>query len=106
MNRTDILDRAADIVNGEREEQYGTPEASMDRIARMWNAYLIAIPHGMLAARDVAAMLALMKIARIRPGQCKLDTWIDLAGYAAIGGELDEVPPMVKRISTDEEARA
>ena len=34
-------------------------------------------------------MLALMKIARIKSGNAKEDNWIDLAGYAACGGEIE-----------------
>ena len=41
---------------------------------------------GLMAA--VAALLALLKIARIATGHGKSDNWVDLAGYAACGGEL------------------
>lgn len=34
-------------------------------------------------------MLALLKIARIASGNAKKDNWVDLAGYAACGGELE-----------------
>ena len=40
-------------------------------------------------AVDVAAMLALLKIARIASGHAKEDNWVDLAGYAACGGEIE-----------------
>lgn len=40
-------------------------------------------------SKDVAAMLGLLKIARIATGHGKADNWIDLAGYAACGGELE-----------------
>ena len=33
-------------------------------------------------------MLALLKIARIASGHGKSDNWVDLAGYAACGGEI------------------
>lgn len=46
-----------------------------------------------IETRDVAAMLALLKIARIASGHAKDDNWIDLAGYAACGGELERVEP-------------
>ena len=39
--------------------------------------------------KDVAAMLGLLKIARVATGHGKADNWIDLAGYAACGGELE-----------------
>jgi hypothetical protein len=33
-------------------------------------------------------MLALMKVGRIANNSSNLDSWCDLAGYAACGGEL------------------
>lgn len=38
-------------------------------------------------AKDVAMMLALLKVARIHNGD-KMDSFIDLAGYAACAGEI------------------
>ena len=40
----------------------------------------------------LAALLALLKIARIATGHGKSDNWVDLAGYAACGGELQSRP--------------
>ncbi len=92
MTRTEILETANRIVCGEREEQYGTPEDGFTIIAQMWNAYLYGLglrTGGIeLDRMDVAAMMALLKIARISSGADKDDNWVDLAGYAAIGGEL------------------
>jgi hypothetical protein len=34
-------------------------------------------------------MMALLKVARIATGHGKADNWVDLAGYAACGGELE-----------------
>lgn len=93
--RTDILDAAKRCVCGDREQDYGSPENSFDAIAALWNAYLNGCPAStvnsqvQLEAKDVAAMLALLKIARIASGHAKEDNWIDLAGYAACGGEIE-----------------
>lgn len=90
MTRKEILETAESIVNGEREEQYGTPENNFRTIGKLWEAYLGAQYMGRIEfePHDVAAMLALLKIARIAGGQAKDDNWVDLAGYAACGGEL------------------
>ncbi len=85
MKRTEILMTANDIVNGERERDYNSPEQSFTTIAKFWTAYLGYD----VTAVDVAAMMALLKIARIASGHAKDDNWIDLAGYAACGGELE-----------------
>lgn len=93
MTREQVLDNAKKCVMGDREQDYGSPENNFDTIARLWAAYLHALPKDVLGNRkilskDVAAMLGLMKIARIASGNAKDDNWIDLAGYAACGGEL------------------
>ena len=42
MVRDEILDRAKDIINGEREGTYGRPEDSFGVIATLWSGYLKA----------------------------------------------------------------
>ena len=85
MNRPDILDNAKKCVCGQREQDYGSPENNFDRIAALWNAYM---GDTNFTAVDVAMMLGLLKIARIKTGTGTADSFIDLAGYAACGGEI------------------
>lgn len=95
MNRSDILDKAKACVCGDREQDYGKPENSFGVIASLWTTYLgnalVNPDHepGRITAKDVAVMLSLLKIARIATGHAKSDNWIDLAGYAACGGEIE-----------------
>lgn len=43
-----------------------------------------------MTRKDVlAAMMAMLKIARIASGHGRDVDWIDLAGYAACGGEVE-----------------
>lgn len=91
MTREEILKEALKCVNGERELQYGSPEDSFMVIAELWTVYLehkCVEDNGvvLLHPEDVAAMMALLKIARICTGKYKGDNWVDLAGYAACGG--------------------
>lgn len=86
--RGEVLDKAKSIVNGDREKSYGKPEDNFKRIGQMWGAYLGSAMKRKLTPSDVAAMMALLKIARIASGNYSEDSWIDLAGYAACGGEL------------------
>ena len=95
MQREEVLDTAKHCVCGGREQDYGSPEDNFGRIADMWAAYMRGncVSDGAdicIAPKDVAAMLALLKIARIASGNAKADNWIDLAGYAACGGELED----------------
>lgn len=95
MTRTEILEAAKRCVCGDREQDYGSPENNFQTIANFWMDYLVATGKvnfpdlAVLDAVDVAAMLALLKIARISSGHGKADNWIDLAGYAACGGEIE-----------------
>ena len=90
MTRSEILKEAEKCVCGEREQDYGKPENNFKNIARLWRAYLAAAHHGkfsFLVAKDVAIMMALLKIARIATGE-NPDSFVDLAGYAACAGEI------------------
>ena len=90
MNKSEILKTAENIVNGDREKQYGKAEDNFNTIANLWADYLSAKVEPMdIEPKDVAAMLALLKIARIATGHAKEDNWVDLAGYAACGGEIE-----------------
>ena len=82
--RQAILDEASAAITGAREDTYGGPEQSFLTIAKFWSAYL----DHFVEPQDVAAMLALMKLARLKhsEGQHR-DSWVDLAGYAACGAE-------------------
>lgn len=82
--REAILEEAKCCVCGHRAEDYGKPEDSFGVIARLWTAYT----GYEFEARDVAAMMILLKIARIEGGSKSIDNWTDIAGYAACGGEI------------------
>lgn len=82
--REECLHKAAEIVCGEREGLYGSPENSFATVAAFWTAYLKCD----INAEDVAMMMALLKIARISTGVYKADSYIDIAGYAACGMEI------------------
>lgn len=88
--RKSVLETAMKCVCGDRENDYGSPEDNFRTIANLWIDYLSGKADVLdIGPHDVAAMLALLKIARIASGHGKADNWIDLAGYAACGGELE-----------------
>ena len=82
--RAEILDAAKKIVTGEREKQYGKPEDNFAVIAEFWTAY---IGHP-ISSEDVAIMMALLKIARIRSGNYKADSFVDGVGYLSLAAEI------------------
>lgn len=97
MNRPDILDKAKECVCGQREQDYGSPEDNFRTIADLWSVYL----DEKISAVDVAMMMALLKIARIKSGTATDDSFVDLAGYAACGGEIVEKQRAKKKEETD-----
>lgn len=87
MNRAEALDKAKSCVCGQREADYGSPENNFSAIAAFWSVY-----KGVnFSANDVAMMMALLKIARIRTGTGTNDSYVDLAGYAACGAEINSI---------------
>ena len=83
MKRAEILEAARVCVCGEREQDYGSPEDSFSLIGKLWSAYM-GVP---VSPKDVAMCMALLKVARIKAGD-KVDSFVDLAGYAACAGEI------------------
>lgn len=86
MNRTECLESALKIVNGQREQEYGKPEDNFGFIANLWTAYL----GNEVTSLDVTNMMVLFKIARTKTGRGNDDSFVDIAGYAACGAEVKE----------------
>lgn len=86
MKKEDVLKKAIDLINGERASDYGDAYDCHNRIAKLWSIVL-----GIkVTAQMVALCLILVKIARLITSPHKLDSWIDIGGYAGIGGECVE----------------
>lgn len=101
MTRSEILEKANGCINGDREQDYGSPENNFSTIADLWNTYLysgfsVMNSPKLITPTDVAMMMALLKIARIRNGGGTGDSFVDLAGYAACGGEINSKKERLK----------
>lgn len=79
-----ILEEAIRCVCQDRNDQYGEPEDVFNLIAAFWTVYL---EHD-ISAHDVGIMMALLKVARIKDGRFKADSYIDAAGYIACAAEI------------------
>ena len=99
--RGDVLLRAHEIINGQRQDTYGQPEDCFASIARLWNAYLTNYANAYdsesencrcsfprLYAGHVAHMMALMKIARMQHGAGSEDNAADCCGYIALAEDM------------------
>ena len=97
--RAMVLDAAKEIVCHDRNDQYGEPEDNFAVIAKMWTAYLTARCAGIdtngkscvdVGEKEVADMMILFKVGRSATAQkTNIDTYMDIAGYAACAAEVD-----------------
>ena len=84
MNRSEILDTAKEYVTKDRADTHGDAESNFGLIAAYWSAHL----NKNISAHDVAVMMTLMKLARMRSNPAHVDSAIDAAGYSALAGEI------------------
>lgn len=84
MNRQEILTVAEELVNGPRAEDYGDAAENFQRVADLWSPIF---GQEVTKAQVVQAMIGL-KLSRLINSPEHTDTWIDIAGYAALGGEI------------------
>jgi len=97
MHRKEILEKIAQVICVDRQNLYGQPENSFTTTAQLWATYLdarlVKAPEGTthiqaLQPHDIAAMMMLLKVARIAANPQNTDSWVDAAGYAACGAEV------------------
>ena len=93
MTKEEILKKARDLVTGDRNETHGDAFQNHAEIAEFWNIYLDKKlqPMASITAEDVALMMVLLKISRNTQGKKNnMDNFIDMCGYAAIAGEIND----------------
>ena len=93
MTKEEILKKARDLITGDRNETHGDAFQNHAEIAEFWNIFLDKKlqPMASITAEDVALMMVLMKISRNNQGKKNnLDNFIDMCGYAAIAGEIND----------------
>lgn len=84
MNRDQILDTAGSLINGDRARDYGDAAENFQRIADLW-CPILGVD---VTATDVALCLTQLKVARLITSPGHQDSWVDAAGYVALGGEI------------------
>jgi hypothetical protein len=79
-----ILEEAARIVSGDRNDQYGDPQDDLGYIGRKWAATLEAhtgVAFSDIPAHIVALMMIDLKTSRLA-FKMKRDSLVDVVGYA------------------------
>ena len=84
VTRANILDTAKEYVTKDRAADHGDMEDNFKITAEYWSLHLGV----KVDAIDVAVMMNLLKVARIKSNPKHPDNWVDACGYMACGGEL------------------
>ena len=88
MNRDETLTTAATLINGDRAKAYGDASVNFGRIADLWTAQFGHKLTEPFTAADVALGLTHLKLSRLAVTPAHADSWVDAAGYVALGAEL------------------
>ena len=83
MLANEILLTATDTIS-QRGLSYGHPADNLQHTAMLISAYLQTPIHDY----QVAGIMVLVKLARTNQSAQQVDTWVDMASYAAIAGQL------------------
>ena len=83
----DVLEEAKDLIYGQRANDYGDAQSNFQRMADLVNP-IIKKADGNLTATDMALVMIQVKIARLQETPDHEDSWIDIAGYAALGAQI------------------
>lgn len=82
--RASILREAETLVSATRRKEHGDPNETFAEIAKIWSVIL-----GIEVRPDQhAACMIAVKLVRAKRNPTARDNWLDIAGYAAIGGEV------------------
>jgi hypothetical protein len=84
VNRNEVLDGAKSAIGGDRQDTYGDARENFTRIGTIWE---VIFGHP-VTPEQVALCMAGLKIARLVHRTDHADGWLDMAGYAALGGEI------------------
>ena len=73
----DYLQKASDVINGDRQADYGDMRENFERIAALWTPIL-----GVKVTIEQFAMCMIaVKMGRLVNSPNHKDPWVDIAGY-------------------------
>lgn len=81
-----ILDDAKEIIYGDREKTYGSPDKNLVAIAGYWSNHILTRfgVHHAITGADVCIMMTLLKAARLGNDITHRDSLVDAVGYLAL----------------------
>ena len=81
--REEILQEAEKLINGNRAKDYGDAYENHERIAKMWSVLLDTD----VSVSQVYQCMVAVKLSRLIVSPEHEDSWVDICGYGALGGE-------------------
>ena len=85
MKRVKYLEKTIDIIRGDRHKDNGDKTINHQNNADLWSTFL----GHKVTAQQAAICMLLVKVARLKHKRTE-DCYIDMAGYAAIAGEIQD----------------
>lgn len=92
-----LLSEAKAAVEGPRQENYGHPKDNFERIAQLWGTIL----ERTVTVEEVTLCMIALKIARLCNAPTHRDSYVDIAGYAAAWGLIDDYRKEPKDVDYD-----
>lgn len=83
--RSALCDYVKQIICGERQDAYGSPEQNFETISKFWSLYLGCS----ITPAQVSNMMVLFKVARGMNNIAVVDNFLDAAGYSIIAASLE-----------------
>ncbi|AEK09251.1 phosphofructokinase [Mycobacterium phage JC27] len=98
MSNESILEEAQRLIHGPRNKNYGHPRENFADISALFSAYL----ERPITDLDVANLMILVKVARVKGTGYHRDSYTDIAGYAGCAERIYEEDPRVEiTVDTD-----
>ena len=85
-----MLHRAEELINGQRQEDYGDKLQNFSQIAMLWTGLLATKLTSPITPEDVAMAMIQVKLARLAKSPGHKDSILDIAGYAGCYDKLLE----------------
>lgn len=87
-----LLSQADNLINGQRQQDYGDKLQNFSQIAMLWQGTLAMklAPDARITPEDVALCMMQVKIARLAKSPDHRDSIMDIAGYAGCYDKLQE----------------
>jgi hypothetical protein len=95
--RSKFLTEVDGTINGERSESYGDPTTGFTKTANLFNG----ITGSSIQPVDVVIFNIVQKLERLSHTPGHRDSWLDIAGYAALGAEVSSATAIPAKKSSD-----